>query len=163
ARPSHRAGHAGRGEARLRQRRLAGGHLRPAPGAERVSAAPPAAPRARRRRFFSERLRAIFWKEFIQMRRDKATLRMMLGVPVQVLVDATDPTASQAAIGAAQLVGQTASVEILRARTGATIANEAPPIDVRVRPLYNPALKNALFMVPGIIGALLSNMLIITT
>ena len=36
-------------------------------------------------------------------------------------------------------------------------------MDVRVRPLYNPALRNSLFMVPGIIGALLSNMLIIIT
>lgn len=198
-------------------------------------------------RLFPERLRAIFWKEFIQMRRDRATLRMMLGVPVmqlilfgyaittdvrnlptvvfdqsrtqesrqfverlvatgnfklgdavlrydaaleevnrgraraaivippgyardvkrgrptaiQVLVDATDPTASQAAIGAAQLVGQRTSLEFVRARSGGLI--EAPPVDVRVRPLYNPALKQALFMVPGIIGALLSNMLIITT
>jgi len=198
-------------------------------------------------RHFPERLRAIFWKEFIQMRRDKTTLRMMLGVPVmqlilfgyaintdvrhlpttvfdqsrtqqsralvdrlaatgnfrigapavsyadaiaridqgraraaivippdyaqslkrgrptavQVLVDATDPTASQSAIGAAQLVGQRTNVEILRARAGLT--SNVPPVDVRMRPLYNPALKQALFMVPGIIGALLSNMLIITT
>jgi len=198
-------------------------------------------------RHFPERLRAIFWKEFIQMRRDKATLRMMLGVPVmqlilfgyaintdvrnlptvvfdqsrtqqsrllverlvatgnfrpgapaasyadalaridqgraraaivippdyarslkrgravtvQVLVDATDPIASQSAISASQLVGQRSNVEILRARAGGAV--DAPPIDIRTRPLYNPALKQALFMVPGIIGALLSNMLIVTT
>lgn len=198
-------------------------------------------------RLFPERLRAIFWKEFIQMRRDKTTLRMMLGVPVmqlilfgyaittdvrnlptvvfdqsrsqesrllidrlvatgnfrlgaearsysdalarvnngraraafvippgyardlkrgrptavQVLVDATDPTASQSAIGAAQLVGQRTNLELLSARAGGI--RETPPVDVRVRPLYNPGLKQALFMVPGIIGALLSNMLIITT
>ena len=37
------------------------------------------------------------------------------------------------------------------------------PIDVRVRPLYNPALKSALFIVPGIIGMILSNILIIIT
>jgi ABC-2 type transport system permease protein len=198
-------------------------------------------------RLFPERLRAIFWKEFIQMRRDKATLRMMLGVPVmqlvlfgyaittdvrnlptvvfdqsrtqqsrelvdrlvatgnfklgapaasyadalhridrgqaraavvippdyarslkrgrpvsvQVLVDATDPMASQSAISAAQLVGQRTSFDILRARAGGLVTE--PPVDIRMRPLYNPALKQALFMVPGIIGALLSNMLIITT
>ncbi len=198
-------------------------------------------------RHFPERLRAIFWKEFIQMRRDKATLRMMLGVPVmqlilfgyaintdvrnlptvvfdqsrsqqsrdlvdrlvatgnfkigapaasyadalervntgqaraavvvppdyarglkrgrpvtvQVLVDATDPLASQSAIAAAQLVGQRTNVAILRARAGGSVI--APPVDIRMRPLYNPALKQSLFMVPGIIGALLSNMLIVTT
>ena len=84
-------------------------------------------------------------------------------VQVQTLVDATDPTASQSAIAAAQLVGQRRNVELVAARAGAGAALINPPLDVRVRPLYNPALRNALFMVPGIIGALLSNMLIITT
>lgn len=196
-----------------------------------------------------ERLRAIFWKEFIQMRRDRATLRMMLFVPVmqlvlfgyaistdvknlptivydqsrtqesralvqrfestrnfrltrqaesyddaleavdagharaaivippdyarslkrgrqtsvQVLVDATDPTASQNAIGAAQMVGQRLNLERASATAGLRQFAESPPVDMRVRPLYNPALKTPLFMVPGIIGALLSNMLIIAT
>ena len=194
------------------------------------------------------RLKAIFWKEFIQMRRDRATLRLMLFVPVmqlilfgyairsevrnlptvvfdmshsaqsralvdrlvatgnfrlagqvfsyedaiervnqgraraafvipedyardvkrgrgavvQVLVDATDPTSSQSAIGAAQMVGQRENLSLLAARTGVR-PSDTPPVDVRVRPLYNPALRNALFMVPGIIGALLSNMLILMT
>ncbi|MBI1796609.1 MAG: ABC transporter permease [Candidatus Eisenbacteria bacterium] len=189
------------------------------------------------------------WKEFVQMRRDRATLGMMLGVPVmqlvlfgfairqevrhlpttvfdvsrtqesrlfvdrliatgnfdlvapspdyagairaidtgraraaivipedyarrlkrnepahvQVLVDATDPTASQSAIGAAQLVGQATSVEILARRAGATVDPGATPLDVRVRPLYNPALKSVLFIVPGIIGMILSNILIVIT
>ena len=82
-------------------------------------------------------------------------------VAVQVLVDATDPLASQSAIGAAQLIGQRTNLEILRARSGGLVSE--PPVDVRMRPLYNPALSQALFMVPGIIGALLSNMLIVTT
>ena len=33
-----------------------------------------------------ERLRSIFWKEFIQMRRDRTTLGLMLGVPVMQLL-----------------------------------------------------------------------------
>ncbi len=193
------------------------------------------------------RLRAIVRKEFIQMRRDRATLGLLLGVPVmqllmfgfairqdvrnlptavfdasrtqesrallqrfqatgnfvlrgeapsydaalarvdagsaraaivipedfarrvkagrparvQVLVDATDPTASQSAIGAAQLVGQTYNVELVRARNGAVL--QRLPLDTRVRPLYNPALASPLFIVPGIIGIILSNALIITT
>src|SRR5207342_1877592 len=37
------------------------------------------------------------------------------------------------------------------------------PIDVRVRPLYNPALRNAVYIVPGLIGMILSNTLIIIT
>ena len=78
---------------------------------------------------------------------------------VQVLIDATDPTASQSAIGAAQLVGQRVNIERVQRQTGAT----ALPMEVRVRPLYNPALKSALFIVPGLIGMLLTNMLIIIT
>jgi ABC-2 type transport system permease protein len=196
-----------------------------------------------------ERLRSIFWKEFIQMRRDRATLGMMLGIPaiqlvlfgyavnmdvrhlpaavldysrtqqsrdlvqrfeatgnfrisreaprsyeealrlvdrgrvraaivipedyarrlkrgsraqIQVLVDASDPSVSQNAIAAAQLVGQRKNLEIVSALAGPA-ARAAPPLDVRVRPLYNPALKTAIFIVPGIIGVLLSNMLIVIT
>jgi drug efflux transport system permease protein len=195
------------------------------------------------------RLRAIIHKEFVQMRRDRATLGMLLGVPVmqlllfgfairqdvrnlptvvfdlsrsqqsrelvqrfqatdnfvvrgevasyrealeridsgraraalvipedyarrikrgrraevQVLVDATDPTSSQSAIGAAQLVGQRGNIEALERRTGGAVRDDRLPLDVRVRPLYNPALESALFIVPGIIGMILSNILIVIT
>lgn len=196
------------------------------------------------------RLRAIVWKEFIQMRRDRATLGMLVGIPifqlllfgyairqdvrnlptvvfdlsrsqesrqlvqhvqatnyfrlagmvgsyadavhavdsgharaamvipesyardlkrgrptaVQVLVDASDPTASQSAIAAAQLVGQQTNIALLEARTpGAIALGTLPLVDMRVRPLYNPALKSALFIVPGIIGMILSNILIMMT
>jgi ABC-2 type transport system permease protein len=82
---------------------------------------------------------------------------------VQVLVDATDPTASQSAIGAALLVGQRTNVEMALSRLEAGRGLERLPLDVRVRPLYNPALKSALFIVPGIIGMILSNILIVIT
>ena len=82
--------------------------------------------------------------------------------PVQVLVDASDPTASQSAIGAAQMVGQRTNIALVAARTGVNLATRLP-IDVRVRPLYNPALQNAVFIVPGLIGMILSNILIIIT
>ncbi len=81
---------------------------------------------------------------------------------VQVLVDASDPTASQSAIGAAQSVGQGINLEVARSRAGAAAAAGAA-LDVRVRPLYNPALKSSVFIVPGIIGMILSNILIIIT
>jgi ABC-2 type transport system permease protein len=90
---------------------------------------------------------------------------------VQVLVDASDPTSSASAIGAAQLVGQRSNVGILAGGvggaangvTGGTLSEDRLPIDIRVRPLYNPALKSALFIVPGIIGMILSNILIVIT
>jgi drug efflux transport system permease protein len=195
------------------------------------------------------RLRSIIWKEFIQMRRDRATLGLMLGVPimqltlfgfairqdvrnlptvvydasrtqesrelvqqfgatgnflirgearsyadalrrvdngraraaivipddyarnikrsrpaqVQVLVDASDPSASQSAIAAAMLVGQRGSLRLLSQRAGVAILADRMPLDVRVRPLYNPALKSVIFIVPGIIGMILSNILIVIT
>ena len=195
------------------------------------------------------RLKSIVWKEFIQMRRDRATLGMLVGIPifqlllfgyairqdvrdlptvvfdmsrtqesrqlvqrivatgnfkltgtstsyddalhavdagharaavvipesyardlkrgrstaVQVLVDATDPSASQSAIGAAQMVGQETNLGLLEARAPGTGLGSKPLVDMRVRPLYNPALKSALFIVPGIIGIILSNMLIMMT
>ena len=84
--------------------------------------------------------------------------------PVQVLVDASDPTASQSAIAAAQLVGQKTNMRLVELRIGtAGSAESRLPIDVRVRPLYNPALANAIFIVPGLIGMILSNTLIIIT
>ncbi|HEV2104830.1 MAG TPA: ABC transporter permease [Candidatus Eisenbacteria bacterium] len=80
---------------------------------------------------------------------------------VQVLVDASDPTASQNAIAAAQLVGQRLNLAAVEAHAAA--ATGRLPVDVRVRPLYNPALRSAVFIVPGIIGIILSNILIIIT
>ena len=196
------------------------------------------------------RLGSIVWKEFIQMRRDRPTLAMMLGIPViqlmvfgyavrmdvrdlpmavydesrtqqsrelvrkleatdnfiatrrassyreaiamidrgevraaivipedyarrlkrgraataQMLVDASDPNTSQNAIAAAQMVGQRQNISLLIARAGGGASEDRPPVDVRVRPLYNPALKSSIFIVPGIIGMILSiTMLIITS
>jgi ABC-2 type transport system permease protein len=81
---------------------------------------------------------------------------------VQVLVDASDPTASQSAIGAAQMVGQRLNIALVAQRTGVNLATRLP-VDVRVRPLYNPALANVMFVVPGLVGIILSNILIIIT
>jgi ABC-2 type transport system permease protein len=197
----------------------------------------------------AHRLRAIFWKEFIQMRRDRGTLGLLLVIPmaqvllfgyairmdvrnlrtavldgsrtaesrelaqrleatgnfrivshvesyadalelldrgavraafvippeyarslkrdrpvaVQVLVDATDPTASQNAIAAAQMVGQQVNFGLVANRLGIDATRGSPPLEVRVRPLYNPALRSAMFIVPGIIGMILSLTLMIVT
>ena len=91
--------------------------------------------------------------------------RIKRGQParVQVLVDASDPTASQSAIGAAQMVGQRGNLNVISRRLGIGMQENQLPLDVRVRPLYNPALKSVLFIVPGIIGMILSNILIIVT
>lgn len=68
----------------------------------------------------------------------------------QVVIDAADPLASQAAIAAAALASS--------ARNAAL----APPnaqrarLEVRVRPWYNPALESSIYIVPGVAGLILT-------
>ena len=70
---------------------------------------------------------------------------------IQVIVDASDPQVAVSAVNAATALGLDRSIEILR-RGG-------PPgdagLDVRIRAWYNPDQESALFIVPGLIGALL--------
>ena len=76
----------------------------------------------------------------------------------QIIVDAADPMASSAAISGASLAGAVRGAEIVAARLG-----RSPPLEVRVRPWYNPAMRTEAYIVPGIIGVLLSlTMLLIT-
>ena len=74
----------------------------------------------------------------------------------QVIVDAADPMASAAALSGAALAGQAEAVERMPTM-------RALPVDVRVRPWYNPDLRSSTFIVPGIIGVLLSMTLVLIT
>ena len=76
----------------------------------------------------------------------------------QVIVDAADPLASSAAMSGAVQAGAARSMAILARTTG-----RGPPLDVRVRPWYNPGLRSAVYIVPGIIGVLLSVTMILIT
>jgi ABC-2 type transport system permease protein len=77
----------------------------------------------------------------------------------QLLVDAADPQSSSAALSAAQLAAASRSQAILAERVVVT-----PAVDLRVRPLYNPEQRSAVFIVPGIVGVLLTiTMTIITS
>jgi ABC-2 type transport system permease protein len=71
----------------------------------------------------------------------------------QVIVDAADPLSSAAAISTAALAGAQSAPE-LTARSGPMPA--APPVEVRVRPWYNPEGRSSHYIVPGIIGVLLT-------
>jgi ABC-2 type transport system permease protein len=73
----------------------------------------------------------------------------------QMIVDAADPLSSSAAIGAATVAGARAGAE-LSGRPVRTIAASGPTVDVRVRPWYNPDAESATYIVPGIIGVLLT-------
>jgi len=69
----------------------------------------------------------------------------------QLLIDAADPQSSGAALSGAQLAAQARGAQLL-----ATRLSLAPPVEIRVRPWYNPAQRSATFIVPGIVGILLT-------
>ncbi len=68
----------------------------------------------------------------------------------QVIVDAADPLASSAAVSGASLAGA------MRSRALAAARGTAGGVEVQVRPWYNPTLRSAVYIVPGIVGVLLS-------
>ncbi len=72
------------------------------------------------------------------------------GARAQVIVDAADPLSSQAALQGASLAG-------LAFRP----SPRAQALELRVRPWYNPMLDSSTYIVPGIIGVLLSMTMII--
>jgi ABC-2 type transport system permease protein len=76
----------------------------------------------------------------------------------QVIVDAADPLASSAGMAGAAQAGAARSAAILARATG-----RDAPLEVRVRPWYNPGLRSAVYIVPGIIGVLLSVTMILIT
>lgn len=69
----------------------------------------------------------------------------------QLLIDAADPQSSGAAIAGAQLAAQARGAQLLASRY-----KLVPPVEIRVRPWYNPAQRSAVFIVPGIVGILLT-------
>jgi ABC-2 type transport system permease protein len=73
----------------------------------------------------------------------------------QIVVDAADPLSSSAAMSGAALAGAVRSQALAQAR------GVAAPIEIRVRPWYNPASRSAVYIVPGIIGVLLSMTMIV--
>ncbi|HEX5869049.1 MAG TPA: ABC transporter permease [Longimicrobium sp.] len=79
------------------------------------------------------------------------------GAQAQVIVDAADPMASSAALSGAALAAQVRGAELSGA--GGRVA----PLEVRVRPWYNPALRSEVYIVPGLIGVLLSLTMILVT
>ena len=78
-------------------------------------------------------------------------LRSRRGAAIQVIVDASDPQVAVSAINAATALGLDRSIELLRRAASTTEAG----LDVRIRAWYNPDQESALFIVPGLIGALL--------
>ena len=80
---------------------------------------------------------------------------------VQVIIDATDNLSASSALAAAQTIGLLKSQEILAekfARLGVKVPGQA--IDMRIRLWYNPDFITSWYIVPGIMGLLLTITLI---
>ena len=69
----------------------------------------------------------------------------------QLLIDAADPQSSGAALSGAQLAAAARGSQLLSERL-----SFASPVEIRVRPWYNPAQRSATFIVPGLVGVLLT-------
>jgi len=83
---------------------------------------------------------------------------------VQVIVDATDSMSASSAISAAQMIGQLNSQQILLQKIqGYTGHPEKSPYDIRIRPWYNPDFVSAFYMVPGIMGVILTMTMVMIT
>jgi len=78
---------------------------------------------------------------------------------VQVIVDASDPLSSQAALQAAAGVAQVRNLAILAAAAG----RGTLPLEVRVRPRYNPGLRSPNYIVPGLVGVILTITMVLIT
>jgi ABC-2 type transport system permease protein len=78
---------------------------------------------------------------------------------VQVVVDASDPLSSQAALAAAAGVAQMRNLAILSAAAHRPLL----PLETRVRPRYNPGLRSPNYIVPGLVGVILTITLVLVT
>ncbi len=78
---------------------------------------------------------------------------------IQVIVDASDPLSSQAALAAAAGVAQVRNLAIL----SAAAHRGALPLEPRVRPRYNPGLRSPNYIVPGLVGVILTITLVLVT
>ncbi|HEY3175822.1 MAG TPA: ABC transporter permease [Candidatus Polarisedimenticolia bacterium] len=85
---------------------------------------------------------------------------------IQILLDGSDSATTSVIQGHARRIVQTFTAEILTVRlreTGVEGAGDLLPIDFEPRVLYNPELKSRNFMVPGLIGVLLTMLGVIQT
>jgi ABC-2 type transport system permease protein len=76
---------------------------------------------------------------------------------VLMILDGSDASIGGTALSTARLVGQSFGTKILTQQ--ATLSGRSaptPPVEVRTQVWYNPDLNSAYFMIPGVIGMILS-------
>lgn len=73
---------------------------------------------------------------------------------VAFLIDGSDPTIANTAFGSSQQVGQAISTQMIERRLG-TPVDHMPGVEVRPRVWYNPEMKSANFIIPGLMALVL--------
>ncbi len=92
-----------------------------------------------------------------------SNLRHSRPVPIQVIVDASDSTSSSSAIAAAESIGQKKSQEALLSRAPSLSAESMKLYDIRVRPWYNRDAVTVYYMLPGIMGLIITLTMVMIT
>ncbi len=89
---------------------------------------------------------------------------VLAGRPAQVglVIDGSDPTVANNAYAAALSIAQHHSTQILR-RTLNLDPRRMPGLDARPRVWYNPELRSADYMIPGLIGVILQFLTMLLT
>jgi ABC-2 type transport system permease protein len=73
---------------------------------------------------------------------------------VAFVIDGSDPSVANTVLAASQSVGQAVSLKLAAAALGGQ-RPAVPQVEVRPRVWYNPDLKSANFMIPGLMGVIL--------
>lgn len=82
---------------------------------------------------------------------------------IQVIVDATDSMSASSAIAAAQSIGQLKSAELQLKQSGKNLKDLQNLYDIRIRAWYNQDFVTAYYMVPGIMGVILTMTMVMIT
>jgi ABC-2 type transport system permease protein len=83
-------------------------------------------------------------------------------IKIGFAIDGSDPSVATAALSAARGVGEAQSVEVVQKTLGKRV-EDMPGIEVHPRVWYNPSMESANFMVPGLIGVILSLLTMLLT
>ena len=75
---------------------------------------------------------------------------------IQFLMDGADGTTTRIALGYARGVSQQQLIKLLRSRGGAAGQGLGLPLEPRVRTWFNPRMRSALFVVPGLVALILA-------
>lgn len=81
---------------------------------------------------------------------------------IEFIIDGSDPAIANTAFASAQSVGQAFSLQVLTELLDSD-RQEQPGVDVRPRVWYNPEMRSANYMVPGLVGIILQMLSMMTT